>query len=67
MSMIDQPIAIAHPLEEPLPLLGKLHEWVVTVDHKRLGIMYLTCALVFLVVGSGLLWLGRRREGEAES
>jgi cytochrome c oxidase subunit I len=27
-----------------------LHEWVVTVDHKRLGIMYVTSGIVFLVV-----------------
>jgi cytochrome c oxidase subunit I len=29
----------------------KLHEWVVTVDHKKLGIMYIVYALLFLVVG----------------
>jgi len=29
----------------------KLHEWVTTVDHKRLGIMYIVYALVFLVLG----------------
>jgi len=29
----------------------KLHEWVTTVDHKRLGIMYILYALVFLLVG----------------
>ena len=28
-----------------------LHEWVVTVDHKKLGILYIVYALVFLVVG----------------
>jgi cytochrome c oxidase subunit 1 len=33
------------------PLSEKLHEWVTTVDHKRLGIMYLVLALVFLVIG----------------
>src|SRR6476660_5824405 len=31
--------------------LDRLHEWVVTVDHKRLGIMYIVMALVFLVIG----------------
>ena len=35
----------AHP-----PLLAVLHEWVVTVDHKRLGVMYVVSGLVFLVV-----------------
>jgi len=28
----------------------KLHSWVVTVDHKRLGILYILCGLLFLVV-----------------
>jgi cytochrome c oxidase subunit I len=27
-----------------------LHEWVVTVDHKRLGVMYVVSGLAFLVV-----------------
>jgi cytochrome c oxidase subunit 1 len=27
-----------------------LHDWVVTVDHKRLGLMYIIYALVFLVI-----------------
>jgi cytochrome c oxidase subunit 1 len=32
------------------PLLAVLHEWVVTVDHKRLGVMYVVSGLLFLVV-----------------
>ncbi len=32
------------------PLLAVLHEWVVTIDHKRLGVMYVASGLVFLVV-----------------
>jgi cytochrome c oxidase subunit 1 len=32
-----------------LPL--RLHEWVTTVDHKRLGILYVLYALVFLLIG----------------
>src|SRR4030095_13642216 len=35
--------AVARP-----PLLALLHEWVVTVDHKHLGIMYVATGLVFL-------------------
>src|SRR5499426_1682837 len=31
--------------------LATLHDWVVTVDHKRLGIMYVVTGLVFLVIG----------------
>src|SRR2546426_4214462 len=33
------------------PLVDKLHEWVTTVDHKRLGILYIIYALVFLLIG----------------
>jgi cytochrome c oxidase subunit 1 len=33
-----------------LPIFAKLHEWVVTVDHKRLGIMYVGVGLTFLLV-----------------
>ena len=32
------------------PLVDKLQEWVTTVDHKRLGILYIAYALFFLVV-----------------
>jgi cytochrome c oxidase subunit I len=31
-------------------LLGRLHEWVITVDHKRLGILYICTGLVFLLI-----------------
>src|SRR3989454_4535732 len=39
------------PTSEPSGLLAILHDWVVTVDHKRLGIMYVVTGLVFLVIG----------------
>src|SRR6201998_2829306 len=32
------------------PVVARLHDWVTTVDHKRLGILYITYALVFLLV-----------------
>src|SRR5438128_9977761 len=35
----------------PSGLAATLHDWVVTVDHKRLGIMYVVTGLVFLVIG----------------
>jgi cytochrome c oxidase subunit 1 len=31
-------------------LLERLHDWVVTVDHKHLGIMYVVAGLGFLVI-----------------
>src|ERR1700723_2002439 len=33
------------------PWVETLHEWAITVDHKRLGILYILYALVFLVIG----------------
>ena len=33
------------------PWVETLHEWVTTVDHKRLGILYIAYALVFLLIG----------------
>jgi cytochrome c oxidase subunit I len=33
------------------PLVDALHEWVTTVDHKRLGILYFLYALLMLALG----------------
>jgi cytochrome c oxidase subunit 1 len=35
----------------PRPLTLRLHEWVTTVDHKKLGILYVLYALIFLALG----------------
>src|SRR5215469_16003575 len=29
----------------------RIHSWVITVDHKRLGILYILTGLLFLVIG----------------
>ena len=34
-----------------VPFLEELHGWVTTVDHKRLGILYVVYGIVFLAVG----------------
>jgi cytochrome c oxidase subunit 1 len=33
------------------PWTAALHEWVTTVDHKKIGILYVLMAVVFLVIG----------------
>jgi len=33
------------------PFSDRVHDWITTVDHKRLGIMYVVYALCFLVIG----------------
>jgi cytochrome c oxidase subunit 1 len=35
---------------QALPILGKLHGWIVTVDHKRLGLMYISGGLLFFLI-----------------
>ncbi len=49
--MSTESLAWPAPQETPRPLTERLHAWVTTVDHKRLGILYILYALVFLVVG----------------
>jgi len=50
MSVVAPPIAARDAEREPAGLLTRLHEWVVTVDHKRLGIMYVVSGLAFLLI-----------------
>src|ERR1700694_1934372 len=44
--------SIAWPQTETAahPFMDRMHEWVTTVDHKRLGILYIIYALVFLLI-----------------
>jgi len=39
------------PRLDRLPWTAVLHDWVTTVDHKKIGIMYFLMAVVFLVIG----------------
>src|SRR5277367_1898034 len=49
--MSTDSIALPRPREASQPLVDRLHEWVTTVDHKRLGVLYILYALLFLVIG----------------
>ncbi|PYN48841.1 MAG: cytochrome c oxidase subunit I [Candidatus Rokuibacteriota bacterium] len=50
MSVVAPPIAAREPLIERAGLLTQVHEWVVTVDHKRLGVMYVVAGLTFFLI-----------------
>src|SRR5438874_2831627 len=52
--MSTQEIALSPPKEISLPLTARLHDLVLTVDHKKLGLMYIVTALIFLVI-AGLM------------
>src|SRR5258708_34564003 len=47
----DVMVMQAAELAADRPWLQVLHEWVTTVDHKRLGVLYILFALLFLVIG----------------
>ncbi len=49
--MASESIALTAAREVPQPIGTVLHDWVVTVDHKKLGILYILYALLFLVIG----------------
>src|SRR6266478_4751089 len=54
--MSDYPLPVSHVIDpstsasERVTFLEKLHGWVVTVDHKRLGILYILYSTFFLLV-----------------
>src|SRR3989442_2692696 len=50
VSVVAPPIAAPEPLIERAGLLTEVHEWVVTVDHKRLGVMYVVAGLAFFLI-----------------
>lgn len=48
--MATETIAISTAGGYARPITERLHDWIVTVDHKRLGVMYMLYALVFLMI-----------------
>ena len=49
--MSSNAITISGSQIEAKPWVDELHQWLATVDHKRLGILYIVSALIFLVIG----------------
>jgi len=45
------PLVIPQEREASRPFVQVLHDWIVTVDHKRLGIMYFSYGILALVIG----------------
>src|SRR5436309_16081609 len=39
------------PLDDPSYLSGGIVDWISTVDHKKIAVMYLVTSLFFFVVG----------------
>ena len=50
----------AEPVEYPVPWWrGRVASWITTVDHKRIGILYLVTCLVFFGAAGVLALLMR--------
>src|SRR5271167_880516 len=49
--MSSNAITIPGTETQTRPWVDELHQWVTTVDHKRLGILYILSALLFLGIG----------------
>ena len=45
LEAIDETLAVKRPA------FAAIYDWVTTVDHKKIGIMYIVYALIFLVIG----------------
>ena len=54
MATIDEPLGSMRVRRTDVSLSEHVYNWVATVDHKRLGLMYIIAAILFLVV-SGLM------------
>ncbi|HTY78012.1 MAG TPA: cytochrome c oxidase subunit I [Candidatus Bathyarchaeia archaeon] len=50
MSVLSRSITGPEASALPRSVLDQLHDWVVTVDHKRLGVMYVVAGLLFFVI-----------------
>ena len=59
MASIDYPLQHPKASQSEFSLSETLYTWVATVDHKRLGLMYVVTALLFLVI-AGLMALVMR-------
>src|SRR6266404_7529535 len=49
--MPTESLALPQPAITTTPLVDRLHGWITTVDHKRLGVLYIGYALLFLSIG----------------
>jgi cytochrome c oxidase subunit 1 len=50
MATIDYPLERPRAAVREFSFSEELYKWVATVDHKRLGLMYVISALLFLVI-----------------
>ena len=62
MSSADFPLHASVEVPPAISWTDRLHGWVATVDHKRLGVLYVASGLVFLLVGGSPASMMRRED-----
>ena len=48
---LSKPMFVAPEIAASRPLFDRVHEWIITVDHKKLGLLYISYGILFLVIG----------------
>ncbi len=48
---LSKPMFVPEAGAATRPLLDRLHDWIITVDHKKIGLMYVGYGVLFLVIG----------------
>ncbi len=48
---LSKPMFVPEAGAATRPLLDRVHDWIITVDHKKLGLMYVGYGVLFLVIG----------------
>ncbi len=48
---LSQPMFVPEAGAADRTFFERLHEWIVTVDHKKIGLMYVGYGVLFLVIG----------------
>ncbi|MEO6966127.1 MAG: cytochrome c oxidase subunit I [Acidobacteriaceae bacterium] len=53
--------------KHPRLFLETMHEWIVTTDHKKIGLMYIVASLIFMAIGGIEVMLMRIQLAKPES
>src|SRR6202161_2105393 len=48
---LSKPMFVPEAGAATRPFLDHVHDWIITVDHKKLGLMYVAYGILFLVIG----------------
>src|SRR5271165_6590063 len=48
---LSKPMFVPETGAATRPFLDHVHDWIITVDHKKLGLMYIGYGILFLVIG----------------